>query len=263
MSDFFRIVRGLEINETIRLLHTSGPPGGTSDTDTALIGSICMNDLTGDLYTKRLSGPGANKWFTVEQPSIILYDEKVNAATPPAAQADNSIALGSGAQTDPSATNALAIGNQSLARVPGSVVQASGRFGTTGDAQAGRYLLRGHTVNANETEIFIDGTAGSQRLTLPDDCTWTFKITFTGHRTDIADGHAGFVVTGVAYRDAGAGTTMILGKISKDVLAKSNRQWDVNVTADTTNGSLKLTCTGQAGKTIRWVALVETVEVTN
>lgn len=263
MSDFFRTVRGLEIDETIRLLHTSGPPGGTPDTDTALIGSICMDDLTGDFYTKRLAGAGSNKWFTVEQPSIILYEEKVNAATPPSAAADNSIALGSGAQVTSTATNSLAIGDQSLSRHVGGVVQASGRFASTGDAQSGRYMLRTHTVNGTETEMFIDGTSGSVRLIIPDDSTWTFKVTFTGHRTDIQDGHAGFVVQGVVYRDSGANTTTILGKVSKDVIAKSNRQWDVNVSADTTNGSLKLTCTGQTGKTIRWVALVETLEVTN
>ena len=195
--------------------------------------------------------------------SLVLYDENVSAPTPPSAAADNSIALGSGAQVDSNAINSLAIGDQSLSRNVGGVVQASGRFGSTGDAQAGRYLLRGHTIDGNETELFIDGTAGSARLSIPDDATWTFKVTFTGHRTDIQDGHAGFTVSGVVYRNAGANTTTILGKASKDVIAKTNRQWDVAVSADTTHGTLKLTCTGQSGKTIRWVALVETVEVTN
>lgn len=192
-----------------------------------------------------------------------LYNEKVNGYVAPVAAALDSVALGSGAETQAGANNSLAIGLQSLARTPGGVVQASGRFASNGDAQAGRYLLRGTTISVVPQELLIDGTGGSQRLVLPDDSTWTFKITVTGHRTDLGDGHAGYTAAGVIYRRAGAANTFIQGSVQKSVLAESNPVWDINISADTVNGSLRVTVTGENGKTIRWVALVETVEITN
>lgn len=192
-----------------------------------------------------------------------LYSEKVNGFVAPVAQALDSVAIGSGAETAPSAPGSLAIGLQSLARIQGGVVQASGRFTNNGDAQAGRYMLRGTTINSAPQELFVNGTNGNVRLTLPDNSTWTFKVTVTGHRTDLGDGHAGYTAAGVIYRGSGANNTFIQGSVQKSVLAESNPVWDINIAADSINGSLKVTVTGESGKTIRWVALVETVEITN
>ena len=192
-----------------------------------------------------------------------LYSEKVNGYVVPTAQALDSVAIGSGAETATSGTNSLAIGMQSLSRLPGGVVQASGRFASNGDAQAGRYMVRGTTISNVPQELLIDGTGGSKRLVLPDDSTWTFKVTVTGHRTDLGNGHAGYTAAGVIYRGAGAASTNIQGSVQKTVLAESNPAWDINITADSVNGSLKITVTGENGKIIRWVALVETVEITN
>lgn len=201
-------------------------------------------------------------WQVVAQ-KLNLYNEKSSVFTAPVAQGNNSIALGEGAETTIAATDSLAIGMQSLGRTPGGVVQASGRFATNGDAQAGRYLLRTTTIDGTATEMYINGTNGGQRLTLPDDSTWTFKVTVTAHRTDLNNGHAGYTAAGVIYRNAGVATTSIQGSVQKTVLAESNPTWDINITADATNGSLRVRVTGEAGKQIRWVALVETVEITN
>lgn len=195
--------------------------------------------------------------------ALSLYTENPVSPAPPLAQGDNSVAIGPGTLTDPAATNGIALGSQSLARHIGSQVFANGRFGSTGDAQVGHYLLRTHTVNDAFTDAFLDGTGGSARLVLPDNATWTFKITITAHRTDAAGGHAGYKVEGVIFRDSGAATTAFQGSPVKTVLAESDPQWDINITADTTNGSLRIQVQGQSGKTIRWLAHVETLEVTN
>jgi hypothetical protein len=192
-----------------------------------------------------------------------LYSEKVNGFVAPVATALDSVAIGSGAETQTGATGSLAIGLQSLARIQGGVVQASGRFASNGDAQAGRYMLRTTTIDGTSTEMFINGTNGGQRLMLTDDATWTFKVTVTAHRTDLNNGRAGYTAAGVIYRNAGAATTRIQGSVQKTVLAESNPTWDINITADAINGSLTVKVTGEAGKQIRWVALVETVEITN
>jgi hypothetical protein len=226
-------------------------------------------DTLGAIYIDRNTTNGngtyyydGSSWKVVGQ-KLNLYSENSTSFTAPVAQGNNSVALGEGAETSLAASDSLAIGMQSLARTPGGVVQANGRFASNGDAQAGRYLLRTTTIDATQTEMFINGTGGGIRLTLPDDSTWTFKVTITAHRTDLNNGRAGYTAAGVIYRNSGAATTNIQGSVQKTVLAESNPSWDINITADSTNGSLKVNVIGEAGKTIRWVALVETVEITN
>lgn len=193
--------------------------------------------------------------------SLQLYAENPVSPVTPVASGTNSIALLSASHA--SAQDSLAIGVQSLSRIQGGVVQASGRFASSGDAQVGRYLLRTNTINNIPATMFVDGTGGSVTVTMPDNSTWSFRITITGHRTDINDGHAGYEFKGVIYRDNGVSSTNIQGRMSKTILAESNTPWDANVFADVMNGGFTVTVTGQAGKTIRWLALVETVEITN
>ena len=234
---------------------SAGVPSGSASTGAIYIDQTITNGNS--IY--RYNG---SSWDTLSQ-KLNLYNEKSSGFTPPVASGSNSIALGEGAQTASSATDSLAIGNQSLARLQGGVVQASGRFASTGDAQAGRYLVRTNTISAVPTVMFLDGTAGSARVVLPDNSTWTFRITVTAHRTSPTPGHAGYTAMGVIYRNSGAATTAIQGSVQKTVLAESNPTWDINTTADTTNGSLTVTVTGETGSIIRWVALIETVEITN
>lgn len=190
-----------------------------------------------------------------------LYKENSLNNIPSVASGINSVAIGNGATS--SATNSTSIGEHSNSRLYGSVAIANGRFSSTGDSQNCKYILRTSTINGLQTEMFLDGTNGSERLVLQDDSTWTFTVTVTAHRTDVGDGHAGFVARGVIYRGSGASNTFIVGNIVHDLLASSNPEWGINIQADTTNGSLKILVTGQSSKTIRWMAVVDTVELTN
>jgi hypothetical protein len=204
-----------------------------------------------------------SKWIASPAAQILaLYDENSITPTAPAALGVNSIALGSGAQTNTSADKSLAIGDQSLARTNSSMVFAGGRFGSTGDAQVGKYLLRTITINNTATEAFIDGANGSIRLILPDDATWSFSAMITAHQTN-GVGRAGYKLEGVIYRVAGANTTAIQGRVLKTVLAESSPAWDINIVADTVNGALKVIALGENSKTIRWVCSIDTVEITN
>jgi len=252
------------VTNSLQVINAGGSPSIREGT-----GSPAGSDTLGAIYVDRAvtNGNGiyyydGTTWQVIGQ-KLNLYNEKSSAFTAPVASGTNSIALGEGATTISTATDSLAIGLYSVARTQGGVVQASGRFSTNGDAQAGRYLLRATTIDATTTELFINGTAGGVRLVLQDNSTWTFKVTVTGHRTDVGDGHAGYTASGVIYRGTGVASTTIQGSVNKVVLAESNPAWDINISADAANGSLKVTVKGEAGKQIRWVALVETVEVTN
>jgi Head domain of trimeric autotransporter adhesin len=202
------------------------------------------------------------KWVNQTPASIDsllhLYSENSQSPIDAVALGFNSVAIGSGSEAG--ASNSIAIGDQALTRITGATNQANGRFASQGDAQTGKYLLRSHTVNGNFTEVFLDGTSGSQRLVLSDDSTWLFKASIMGHQQD-GNGHAGFKVEGVIYK-VGAVNTFMLGATSKSTIA-AHSGWDCDVVADDTNGSLKITVKGEAGKIIRWLAIIETVEVTN
>jgi hypothetical protein len=264
MSDFFRVLTGIDIDSAVQVLHGSTTPGVSPTTVAAPVGSLYLNTINGTASTKTSLGLGNSDWTVlVGRSSLLLYTESTITPTPPAALGVNSIALGSGAQTSIAASTSLAIGDQSLARIPGCVVQASGRFSSSGDAQVGRYLVRTTTTNGVLTPTFVDGTNGTQQLIIPDNSTWMFTATVVGHQTSAMGGHAGYKIEGVVYRDSGVSTVSILGKATTTVLAESNTPWDATATVDVNTGALVVSVRGESSKIIRWLAIVETVEITN
>lgn len=98
---------------------------------------------------------------------------------------------------------------------------------------------------------------------VPNNSVWTFDILVAARRTDATGGGAGYRFTGVLRKDTTAGSLTFIGTPSKSIMGETNTAWDVALTADTTNGSIKLNVTGEAAKTIRWVATIQTTEVTN
>ncbi len=161
-------------------------------------------------------------------------------------------------------TNAVAIGDSASASIWGSKAIANGKFATAGDAQHGIYIVRAITTDATAgVELFLDGAGAAQRLVVPNNSVWTFDILVSARRTDTTGGGAGYRFVGVLRKDTTSASLTFIGTPSKTILGETDTAWDVVLSADTTNGSLKLAVTGQAAKTIRWVAVVNTTEVTN
>jgi len=153
----------------------------------------------------------------------------------------------------PNGTGPVDINTQEL-------VHDSGNFSSDGDARTGQYVLRAQTTDASVTEMFIDGS--SVRLDLPNDSTWAFEITVCARRTDVNDESAYYKFEGAIDRNATAATTALVQSGGIKTSDEDTAAWDVTLSADTTNGSLKLAVTGEAAKSINWVAFVRTVEVT-
>ena len=61
-QDFFRIYRGLELDDAVQFLTGTGAPGSTADTDAAGVGSYYTNQANGEFWTKTAAGSGADKW---------------------------------------------------------------------------------------------------------------------------------------------------------------------------------------------------------
>lgn len=212
--------------------------GPTSSTATPTFRAITMGDLP-----------------------IKLYGESASAQVAPVASGTNSVAIGSGSTSTGAGT--LSVGDGTRASIYGSKVFANGKFATAGDAQHGVYVLRNVTSSATATELFLDGATATQRIVVPNNSVWTFDILIAARRTDATGGGAGYRFLGVLRKDTTAGSITFIGTPSKSVVGETNTAWNAVISADTTNGSLKVEVTGEAAKTIRWVATVQTTEVTN
>ncbi len=141
-----------------------------------------------------------------------------------------------------------------------AITHSAGRFSAPGDAQKIELIARIETTDATPSEMFLDGN--SQRITLRIDSTYYFRAKIAARRTDANNESAIYTLEGGIDCNTNAASTAIVGTVTKTVLAEDSVAWDVSATADTTNGTLKLTVTGEAAKTIRWVAWIELVQVT-
>ena len=134
-----------------------------------------------------------------------------------------------------------------------------------GTSQAALLILGIQTTTATATVITSDGGAGSgtNQVILPNNSAYYFRGEVVAGVTGAGD-TKGWYIEGVIKRGAGVGTTAIVGtatvtSLYADVGAST---WAVTALADTTNGGLKITVTGQASTTIRWVCQLTTTEMT-
>lgn len=132
------------------------------------------------------------------------------------------------------------------------------------NTRCGLYVLHKLTQSATPEKLTTDGQSvtGSNQVILPDNATYLFDILVSAQREDAIGERAAFRFEGVVYRDTGvASVDILIGGVSKTSISKSDVPWDVSVTTDTSNGSISIQVTGEATKSVRWVAAVKTVEV--
>lgn len=140
----------------------------------------------------------------------------------------------------------------------GQFARATGRFAAAGDAQTSSLVAFVQTTTATQTEMWLNGA--NARLTLVDQDCWAFSILVVARRQDADNEGAGWEFKGVIDRNGA--TTALVGSVTKTELANDNTGvWDCNVSADDTNDALIIQVTGEASKTIRWVARITLAEV--
>jgi len=134
-----------------------------------------------------------------------------------------------------------------------------------GDAQAGTLVIRSSTTDATATALTTNGTAASttNQVILPNNSAYFF----TGEVISGVTGGGntkGFTIEGVIKRGANAASTALVGTptVTSTYADAGASAWAIAVTADTTNGGLRVTFTGQAATTIRTVCQIRTTEMT-
>ena len=133
-----------------------------------------------------------------------------------------------------------------------------------GLSQAGLLVLGAETTDATPTVIRSNTSAASttNQLILPNNSAYYFKGSVIANVTG-AGNTKSWTFDGQIKRGANAAATTLTGStVSSPYGDAGASTWAVALTADTTNGGLAVTVTGQAGTTIRWVCKLETTEVT-
>lgn len=191
------------------------------------------------------------------------------------ATANYSTSIGDG--TTATATSAVAIGNGVTA--DGHSSFAIGRttnvngvrkfaYATTslsgnydGSSQTGIHVLSAATTDATATALTAHSTASTDnQVNLPNNSAYAFHGTIVA-RQQAADGTAcaAWKIEGLIRREANAGTTVLVN--SATTVLDNTPSWGMALSADTTNGCLKIEATGAAATDIRWVATIHTSEV--
>ena len=136
---------------------------------------------------------------------------------------------------------------------------------TTGSCQSAILVIGAQTTDATATVLKSDGGAAgtTNQVILPNNSAYYFKVEIIANVTG-GGNTSGWELKGVIKRGANAASTAIVGSVTSTLIAQDAgaSTWVVSATADTTNGGLKITVTGQASTTIRWVAKASTTEVT-
>jgi len=176
-------------------------------------------------------------------------------------QGSRAVAIGGG---NASSQYSHSFGYQSATpTVQGHFAYACGRFSSVGDAQAGTFVLRSDTTDATPEALTTNkSTAGTtNQIILPNNSAYAFHGTIVARQQASAGtACAAWKIEGLIRREGSAGTTVLVN--SATTVLDNTPAWGMALTADTTNGGLKIEVTGAAATNIRWVATINTSEVT-
>jgi hypothetical protein len=178
------------------------------------------------------------------------------------ASGNNSSAVGS-SSSEATQQGSRVGGQFSKSVVIGKDVWASGRFSTTGDAQTGTFVLRSDTTDATPEALTTDNSAPgtTDQIILPNNSAYAFHGTIVARQQASAGtACAAWKIEGLIRREGSAGTTVLVN--SATTVLDNTPGWGMTLSADTTNGGLKIEVTGAAATNIRFVATIHTSEVT-
>ena len=143
---------------------------------------------------------------------------------------------------------------------------SNGPLGTTqGVSQAALLILGVQTTDATATALRSDTSAASttNQVILPNNSAYFFRGEVISGVTGGGDAK-GWTIEGVIKRGANAASTALVGTptVTSTYADAGASTWVIAVTADTTNGGIRVTFTGQAATTIRTVCQIRTTEMT-
>jgi hypothetical protein len=136
---------------------------------------------------------------------------------------------------------------------------------TSAPSQSGMLILARQTTDATATALTSNTSAAgtTNQVILPNNSAYFFRGEVVSGKTAAGD-TKGWTIEGVIKRGANAASTALVGipTVTSTYADLGAATWDIAVTADTTNGGIRVTFTGQAATTIRTVCQIRTTEMT-
>jgi hypothetical protein len=179
-----------------------------------------------------------------------------------AAYGGQSVALGGGTAT---ASYSHAYGKSAqTTSVEGHWAYSAAQFSSKGSSQSGLFVLLCDTTDAT-AEVLRTNTLPyaltTNQIILPNNSAYAFHGTIVA-RQQASQGTAcaAWKIEGLIRREGSAGTTVLVN--SATTVLDNTPAWGMALTADTTNGGLAITVTGAASTNVRFVATINTSEVT-
>lgn len=167
-----------------------------------------------------------------------------------------------GYQCIANSNHSVALGRESHTfGIIGRQAYASGIEGTTGDAQASKFILRERTTGNTATTLTSDSGSAStnNQVILSNQSAYRFKGSIVGKQSGSVNA-AVWDIDGFIVRGANAAATTL--NISNVTLVQNTPAWGTpTLAADTTNGGLQVQVIGAAATNIQWTAVIETTEV--
>jgi len=179
--------------------------------------------------------------------------------------ASNFYTVALGSLCEATQSNAVCTGSRGRSEIQGKRVHSSEAFGSeVGSAQTGDLVLGKQTSDATPVALSsIPGNSAStnNQVILPNKSAYAFTgIIVARQQASGGTASAAWKIEGLIRREANAASTTL---VASTVTAIDNTPgWTLALSADTTNGGLKIEATGAAATNIRWVATVQTSEVT-
>jgi len=134
-------------------------------------------------------------------------------------------------------------------------------FGST--VQSSSFRLKVDTTDATPSVLRTNTSTASitNQVILPNNSAYAFHGTIVARQQASAGtACAAWKIEGLIRREGSAGTTVLVN--SATTILDNTPAWGMTLSADTTNGGLKIEVTGAAATNIRWVATINTSEVT-
>jgi hypothetical protein len=185
------------------------------------------------------------------------------------ASSTGSVVAGGESNTASGSNSAILGGRSGTTRsIVGNIVSAASEqpiSTTQGGNQLAMLVLARQTTDATATVLASDSSAasGTNQITLPNNSAYFFKGQVIAGVTGAGD-TKGWSIEGVIKRGANAAATSLVGTptVTSLYADAGAATWAVAVTANTTLGCITITVTGQATTIIRWVAQINTTEMT-
>lgn len=230
--------------------------GGNSNDATAAGATVAGGDSNTAGGTNSTVGGGASNNASGQQAAI--PGGVANSASGQAAFAW-------GASNVADADFASATGISASARtIYGAQAVAAGTFSGAGDSQRREFVFRSDTTNATPEALTTNNStaATTNQIVLPNNSLFAFEGQIVVRENATGDSSA-WKFDGSIKRGANAAATALLGTPTTVLLGADAGAvtWAFALTADTTNGCLKIEVTGEASHTLRWTANVKTTEV--